>query len=1310
MPTRLLLLVLIAASASAADPYIFHASASARPGDAINVQGSFGTGATAWLSVGTSTNAIALPTLVQSNGHITARLPTNIGLDLYQLWVQDGGARSRSMWINRARGMHFDSPEAGPGTSLRIFGRDLTLAGGATSVRFVPRGQTASTDAIVDQIRSTAYALTITAPSNLQPGTTYDVHVSNGRGGAAGETRVERSVLAIAAGTDYFQLGVPWAAKLNFHGNVYNVKTDGRLSLKAVGDGVANDYAAIQQAVDRASAAGGGIVYLPAGQYKMVLSASGGLYMRDRVVLQGAGKGQTFLRYGYGQGGDGRWCMIWGGKQNGLADLTMSNADTTGQFYNTMTGQGTELFLKRITWEINRGSWLWLANSDKMVVADSGFIQGVDDIAGYHGPVQFNGCKNVVMQRNNFTYAVDGLNMGHVRDSVIENNNIYRDGAARWPVSLNLCNHVLILNFAENVAVTGNLFKVINGPSQNINDGESIISEGGGPDRVDEDRGIVSSATATTVVDTSKNWGAYRMRPVVAIVHGTGMGQWRSITSRSGGTLNVDRAWDVIPTAGSRYAIFNWGSRNWLVQGNRFEGNRRGITLYQNATLDVAIVGNNLLNSGSIDLSPWQQATAYGDRSNHLVPMYDVQIIGNTVANTDNSNGAFIGVHTVQPKDPRTFGTSVIGIEMRGNTLTAGIPNVPAVVDANFPEGFLNDVLYQPLGSNYIDEGIPGVLGTIIQDNHAINTAYAVHLNTASYDTVIIDMRRTNAPNALKDHAFPGVSHASVRTVTITGTTVPANQAPAVQVTSPTAGTTVTAGTTLTVQANASDADGAISTVECLIDGVVIGQRTVAPWTWTHTATSGTHTVWARATDDRGAITTSTAISFSASAPTTSPTQPTQPVAGVIAINAGGGAWTAPDGTVYSADQYVTGGSTYAISATAIANTDGDALYHSERFGACTYAIPVANGSYSLRLQFAELYWTAPGQRVFDVLVEGQQRIADLDIVARVGARAALEIVVPVTVADGSLTISLRTDVDNATIAGIVVLPATAPPTTAETVQTPVAGIIAINAGGPAYTAPNGTPYRADQYVTGGGTYAIAATAIAGTEADPLYCSERNGACTYAIPVANGSYTLRLQFAEIHWTAPGKRVFDVLVEGQERIANLDIFAKVGGRAAYDEVLPLTVAHGSLTITLRSDIDNAKLSGIVVSPATAVTSGPTVSSFTLINAVTNLPVPGHDPMTPGAVIDTSAIGTTQLNLRANATGAVRVNFGLDGNGAYATEGTAPYALAHDDAGDYRAWDLGAGGHTVTATPVSATGTVGPAATISFTLVVAPVGAG
>ncbi|MBC3795355.1 glycosyl hydrolase family 28-related protein, partial [Spirosoma utsteinense] len=580
----------------------FNTTATALPGQAISLQGHFPATAKAFMLVGTATTPTSLPILLQSANHLAAQIPPQTPADLYQVWVEDQGQRSPPVWINQAQAHHADCPVISPGGPLRIFGRNLRLGSATPQVRLTANGVTL--EASVNLSQSDAYKLTLVMPAGLQAGITYTLLVSNGTGGASGQTRLSQSLTAVAAGGDYFGLGVGWAARLTFTGNVYNVKTDGRLSLKAVGDGNANDQPAIQAAIDRASADGGGIVYLPAGNYKLSHHYFEYLRMRSRVVVQGAGKEQTVLRYGY-QLESSHMAVLFspGTSLSGLADLSLLNIDNNGSpaMGNLRANQVSQVFLQRVRLDLNRGDWMELSNTDQLVLANSDFSQGVNDRSSYRGPINMNASTNFVLSRNNFTFAVNGLNFDYTHEGVFEQNKVYRDGSARYPA--NLLQHVLILNFTENIAVLGNLFKVINGPAQNSNDGETIIAEGGGTERIDEETGTVSAATPTTLSDNSKNWGNFRRRPIVAIVSGKGMGQWRSVTSRSGSTLNLDRGWDVVPGAGSNYAIFNWGARRWLLQGNTLEGNRRGITLYHNATSEVAVVGNTLTNSGSIDFT-----------------------------------------------------------------------------------------------------------------------------------------------------------------------------------------------------------------------------------------------------------------------------------------------------------------------------------------------------------------------------------------------------------------------------------------------------------------------------------------------------------------------------------------------------------------------------------------------------------------------------------------------------------------------------------------------------------------------------------
>jgi hypothetical protein len=151
---------------------------------------------------------------------------------------------------------------------------------------------------------------------------------------------------------------------------------------------------------------------------------------------------------------------------------------------------------------------------------------------------------------------------------------------------------------------------------------------------------------------------------------------------------------------------------------------------------------------------------------------------------------------------------------------------------------------------------------------------------------------------------------------------------------------------------------------------------------------------------------------------------------------------------------------------------------------------------------------------------------------------------------------------------------------------------VRINAGGPAVTT-GGVSWGAQQYGTGGKTFTNA-VAIAGTTDDVLYQTEYStatGAIDYDIPVQNGSYTVRLHFAEIYFGAPGggpggtgRRVFDVAVEGQLRLDNYDIVADVGSTTAVVKSYTVQVGDGKVDIDLDSVVNQAKISAIEVVPA------------------------------------------------------------------------------------------------------------------------------
>ena len=87
----------------------------------------------------------------------------------------------------------------------------------------------------------------------------------------------------------------------------------------------------------------------------------------------------------------------------------------------------------------------------------------------------------------------------------------------------------------------------------------------------------------------------------------------------------------------------------------------------------------------------------------------------------------------------------------------------------------------------------------------------------------------------------------------------------------------------------------------------------------------------------------------------------------------------------------------------------------------------------------------------------------------------------------------------------------------------------------------------------------------------------------YEIPVEDGTYTLKLHFAEIYWQKAGKRVFSVDIEnGQGGLVDYDIYADVGKDAATIKTFEaIDITDGALSVNFTTSKDNAKISAIEV---------------------------------------------------------------------------------------------------------------------------------
>jgi endoglucanase Acf2 len=325
----------------------------------------------------------------------------------------------------------------------------------------------------------------------------------------------------------------------------------------------------------------------------------------------------------------------------------------------------------------------------------------------------------------------------------------------------------------------------------------------------------------------------------------------------------------------------------------------------------------------------------------------------------------------------------------------------------------------------------------------------------------------------------------------------------------------------------------------------------------------------------------------------------TLPPATGVSINAGGG-----EAYPFAADTDFTGGatanSTNAINTSGVSNAAPQYVYQSNRYGNFSYTIPGLKGNtaYPVRLHFAETYWTVAGQRTFNVSLNGQQVLTNFDIVGAAGAanKAVVQQLTATSNASGTITIQFTSVKDNAEVSGIEVLGATggtSTPTPTPTptsnptpTPTPIAGGsgLQINTGGGA-----AAPFVADVDFTGGttanSTTAINTSGVTNPAPQAVYQSNRYGNFSYAIPnlTPNAAYTVRLDFAELYWTAAGQRTFNVSINGQAVLTNFDIVAAAGAanKAVAKQFTATADGTGKITIQFTTVIDNAQVNGIEV---------------------------------------------------------------------------------------------------------------------------------
>jgi hypothetical protein len=750
--------------------------------DAANITGQrFGSDVKAYSELVDNTGTLvvgsiqSLPILFADTALLQVQAPSNASArQLIAIWVERvaNGVTydSTTVYVNAPTINKVSEETVRPGGNLYIWGRwlsqsDTTFAN--STVLFRP---TSGPDIPASIVAGNTLQLQVAVPSALVTGSTYSLVVSNGWGGTVGQTIFGDTIKAGASGADTLNLGVYWGANLTFvtPATTYDVTSSPNLQLHATGNGVSDDTAAVQAALTYVGTHGGGVVYAPAGTYKMTAELQ---ILYPNTVLQGAGA-TTIFTYGAGQTANTTAGFLAFAAANvtlsGISQLTVNDLfpgtnSTANGVIRIYSGKAniSKLFLANVTFNMGQSYGMVLGNavSDFVItgctITDARNVNNPQGTAD-NGPISA-GTPYFTFTNNTVNYEIGRLHFTNTNHQVVMGNTITIDGSVA-----NLTNVAtnsietggIEFSFSDDVAYIKNNISVSPAPNFSTLPGnvssflydcfELLLSQTSQYGL--SYYGTVSSATSTTITDSSQNWSSTSLTPAigsrtafVAITDGAGIGQVRNIVSYTNNTVTVNTPFDVTPTAnGSEYTISYFVSNNLIVQDNTFSNGQVGVEVYSGGVNNF-IRRNTIYGTHGIKLLGGDVAQCTGTNCNSgfsyaRTLAWHSDILNNVVDNEDppavGNFPAGIQVQAVQFEnypgyDQGLHGNTVFDTEVRNNQLTAHLPNVPTDFHNNV-DGWYTIGAW---GSNQIDStgttAYPGplvsVLGTVVTHNQAQN-------------------------------------------------------------------------------------------------------------------------------------------------------------------------------------------------------------------------------------------------------------------------------------------------------------------------------------------------------------------------------------------------------------------------------------------------------------------------------------------------------------------------------------------------------------------------------------------------------------
>lgn len=708
--TNVLLNLICGAAVMLADatekPEIVWVSDPVRPGQTVMIQGhAFTEDAGVEASPVAGKPMQSLKILDRSNQCLKALIPPDWTPCLFELHVRTKAGLTGTVLLNRPDGVWWVGDQGDrqtPGGLFRICGRNLL--GDPKAIRARLTGPK-SVDLPVE--KAEPFALTMVLPSDTPPGE-YRLQVHNGWGQDAGWSDPLPFVV---------QRAKPWPQ------TVFNVMDFG-----AKGRFLTDDTAAVQAALAKAAASGGGIVYFPRGLYQIRDT----LKVPRFTVLKGEKREWVELLW---PDQPKPIVLVQGSNSFGLEEISLSAFNYLDGIMSDegwMPGAG-DLFLRRVRVRALRYSRVSGEEVHKRFVASTPHSEGGCTVCVGGRNVEVTDCDLYGSGRG---FVLSGAKGGRVSGNKIQN------GRYGW-VCLSGIDGVVF----ENNEITGadlmsagcsvntfynsfgcqNLYFARNRVRTIFGcDREGTSTDGGGGSHA----GRIVSAQGTKLVlsdgppDFSDIWyKAAKPGMGVYILEGRGAGQWRRVIKQDGRTVEIDRPWLVIPDGSSIVAISTFQG-NYFMIDNEYSDVGCAIQTF-GISIGHVLAGNTASRAGGFHV--W--GLSYGS----VQPSWYCQLLDNQIL---EGNGILGPSNESASKESHI---AAIGQMLPGFTP----PLVRCVV-----------IRHNQLRNNARIELIGSVRDAVVEHNTVENADVGVHVDTTVTGAVV---RANNFVNVGRPFSNPEI-------------------------------------------------------------------------------------------------------------------------------------------------------------------------------------------------------------------------------------------------------------------------------------------------------------------------------------------------------------------------------------------------------------------------------------------------------------------------------------------------------------------------------------------------------------------------